>query len=123
MRRPPLLLVAASVVAVAVVSGCSASGSAAAKDVRITGCTAGPSGGGHPTATGRILNHSSQASLYMIHVQFIDSAGNDAGDGVAAVAKVGPNTMAAWGADGTVDAKGPVKCKVSDVTRDLSPTG
>lgn len=102
-------------------AGCSSSKSAAAKkDVTITACTADP-GGGHPTATGKILNHSSKASAYALHVQFKDSSGNASGDGVAAVASVQPNATATWHATGTVNAKGPVTCNLSSVTRTLSP--
>jgi len=119
--RPLILLVGTSALALALaaLTGCSASGSTAAKDVTITACTASPTGG-HPTATGRILNHSSKSSLYTIHVKFTDSAGNGVGDGVAAVAKVDPGTTATWNASGTVNAKGPVKCKLSSVTRNAT---
>lgn len=113
--RPLILLLGISALAV----GCSTSGSTAAKDVTITACTASPTGG-HPTATGEILNHSSKSSLYTIHVKFTDSSGNGVGDGVAAVAKVDPGTTAKWTASGTVNAKGPVKCKLSSVTRNVS---
>ena len=113
--RPLILLLSISALAV----GCSTSGSTAAKDVTITACTASLTGG-HPTATGQILNHSSKSSLYTIHVKFTDSSGNGVGDGVAAVAKVDPGTTAKWTASGTVNAKGPVKCKLSSVTRNVS---
>ncbi len=117
--RPLILLVGTSTLALAGLTGCSASGSTAAKDVTITACTASPTGG-HPTATGQILNHSSKASLYTIHVKFTDSAGNGVGDGLAAVAKVDAGTRATWHASGTVNAKGPVKCKLSSVTRNAT---
>jgi hypothetical protein len=113
--RPLILLLGISALAV----GCSTSGSTAAKDVTITACTASPTGG-HPTATGQILNHSSKSSLYTIHVKFTDSSGNGVGDGVAAVAKVDPGTTAKWTASGIVNAKGPVRCKLSSVTRNVS---
>ena len=61
--RPQILLAGASACVVAAVTGCSASGSTAAKDVTITACTASPTAG-HPTAAGRIVNHSSKASFY-----------------------------------------------------------
>jgi hypothetical protein len=115
-----MLLAGASAVAVAMLTGCSASGSTAAKDVTITACTASPTGG-HPRAAGRILNHSSKASFYTIHVKFTDSAGNGVGDGVAAVAKVDAGTTANWHADGSLNAKGPLKCALASVTRNLSP--
>jgi hypothetical protein len=101
---------------VLVIAGCSSSKAAATKDVKITACTADPSGG-HPTASGEIVNHSSKPSLYTVHVKFYDASGNAVGDGVAAVAKVDPGTTATWHATGTLDAKGPVTCKLSSVTR------
>ncbi len=101
------------------VAGCSASSDAAKKDVTITACTADP-GGGHPTASGKILNHSSKASLYTIHVKFTDASGNGVGDGIATVAKVDPGTTANWHATGTLNAKGKVHCSLSSVTRTIS---
>jgi hypothetical protein len=118
--RPLILLVGTSALVVAALTGCSASGSTAAKDVTITACTSSPTGG-HPTATGRIVNHSSKASLYTIHVKFTDSAGNGVGDGFTSVAKVDSGTTATWHANGTLNAKGPLKCKLSSVTRNASP--
>ena len=118
--RPRNVLAAISACALAL-TACSSSGSAAArKDVSITACTASPTGG-HPTATGRIVNHSSKSSLYTIHVKFTDSSGNGVGDGVAAVAKVDPGTTATWHATGTLNAKGPLTCAFSSVTRNAVP--
>jgi hypothetical protein len=118
MRHLSLLVGVLACVAAAL-TGCSASGKTAAKDATITACTPGPSGG-HPTATGRIVNHSSKSSLYTIHVKFSDSAGNSVGDGVAVVAKVDPGTTAKWHANGSLNAKGPVKCALSSVTRNAT---
>jgi hypothetical protein len=118
--RSLILLIGTSALVAAALTGCSASGSTAAKDVTITACTSSPTSG-HPTATGRILNHSSKPSLYTIHVKFTDSAGNAVGDGVAAVAKVDAGSTANWHANGTFNAKGPVKCALSSVTRTISP--
>jgi hypothetical protein len=115
-----LILLAAAPLLVAGLSGCSSSGSSAAKDVTITACTPSPTGG-HPTATGRIVNHSSKASLYAIHVKFTDAAGNKVGDGVAAVAKVDSGSTANWHATGSLNAKGPLKCSLSSVVRTLAP--
>jgi hypothetical protein len=117
--RPLILVGAASVCGIAALTGCSASGSTAAKDVAIIACTASPTGG-HPTATGRIVNHSSKSSAYTIHVKFTDSAGNGVGDGLAAVAKVDAGATANWHADGSFNAKGPLKCALSSVTRNVS---
>lgn len=113
--KPVSWLIGASVCVAMTLAGCSASATAK-KDVTITACTRGPSGG-HPTAAGRIVNHSSKSSLYTIHVKFTDSAGNSVGDGVAAVAKVDPGTTAKWHANGSLNANGPVKCALSSVTR------
>jgi hypothetical protein len=114
-----ILLVGASALVVAALGGCSSS-KAAAKDVKVTACKASPTGG-HPTAEGQIRNHSSKASFYTIHVKFTDSSGNGVGDGVAAVAKVDPGTTAKWHATGTLNAKGPLTCKLSSVTRNAAP--
>lgn len=110
---------AAGACAIAVLTGCSSSSKSAAKDVTITACRASATGG-RPTAWGGILNHSSKSSAYAIHVKFKDPAGNNVGDGVAAVAKVDSGTSAQWHATSTVSHKGPVKCSVS-VTRTISP--
>lgn len=96
---------------------CSGS-SAAKKDVTITGCV--NPGSGHPTATGRIINHSSKSSLYTIHVKFKDSSGNSVGDGVAAVGKVDAGETASWHATGTFAAKGRLTCDLASVTRHIS---
>jgi len=100
-------------------AGCSSSKSAK-KDVKITACTADP-GGGKPTAHGTIVNHSSKASVYTVHVKFKDSSGNGVGDGFSAVAKVDPGEHAKWDAKGTVSAKGPLKCSLDSVTRNAAP--
>ena len=117
--RPVRVLIGASACVVVALAGCSASASAK-KDVTITACTPSPTGG-HPTASGRIVNHSSKSSVYTIHVKFSDSAGNGVGDGLAAVAKVDPGTKAKWQASGSFNAKGPLKCKLSSVTRNAVP--
>ena len=101
-------------------TGCAASSKTAAKDVTVTACKPSPTGG-HPTAAGHIVNHSSKASVYTIHVKFADSAGNGVGDGLAAVARVEAGATATWHATGTLNAKGAVKCTLSQVTRNVSP--
>jgi hypothetical protein len=115
-----ILLAGAVVCIAAALTGCSASGKTAAKDVTIAACTVSPTGG-HPTATGRIMNHSSKSSAYAIHVKFTDSAGNGVGDAVAAVAKVDAGSTANWHANGSLNTKGPLKCALSSVTRTISP--
>jgi hypothetical protein len=114
--RGPIGLAAIMLSVLLVLAGCSSSKAAATKDVKITACTADPNGG-HPTASGEIVNHSSKSSLYTVHVKFYDASGNAVGDGIAAVAKVDPGTSATWRATGTLNAKGPITCKLSSVTR------
>ncbi len=114
-----LVRIGAVVCLVAALAGCS-SDKSAKKDVTITGCKSSPTGG-HPSAAGQILNHSSKSSLYTVHVKFKDSSGNSVGDGVAAVAKVDPNTTAKWTATGSLDAKGAVTCDLASVTRTAVP--
>lgn len=118
--RPFILMAGAAACVMAALTGCSASGSAAKKDVTVAACTPSATGG-HPTASGRIVNHSSKASLYTIHVKFTDAAGNGVGDGLAAVAKVDAGSTANWHATGSLSAKGPLKCTLSSVTRNVSP--
>src|SRR6266550_424850 len=104
-RAAPAGVIACVIACAIALAACSSSAKSAAKrDVTITACTSSPTGG-HPTATGNIVNHSSKASLYTIHVKFTDSSGNGVGDGVAAVAKVDPGTTAKWHATGTLNAK------------------
>jgi hypothetical protein len=117
MRR--LVYVGAFLCLVVALAGCS-SDKSAKKDVTITACKASPTGS-HPRAAGQIVNHSSKSSLYTVHVKFKDSSGNSVGDGVAAVAKVDPNTTAKWTATGSLDAKGTVTCHLASVTRTAVP--
>jgi len=114
-RMAALAVIGACVVAGA---GCSESKSAR-KDVTIAKCEA-DAGGGKPTASGTIVNHSDKTSRYAVHVKFYDSSGNAVGDGISTVASVDPDETAKWDAKGTVDAKGPVTCKLDDVTRNQS---
>ena len=54
-------------------------------------------------------------------MKFTDAADNRVGDAFAAVAKVDAGATANRHADGTVGAKGPLKCTLSAVTRRASP--
>jgi hypothetical protein len=121
MQLPYTKRVAALIVAGACTLGgasCSSSKSAS-KDVKIVSCKADP-GGGKPTASGTIVNHSSKTSRYSVHVKFYDSSGNAVGDGISAVASVDPDETAKWDTTGSVNAKGPVTCKLETVTRNQS---
>ncbi len=118
--KPRLLAAAVALAAVASFGGCSAAGNTAAKDVTVSACTADPSGG-NPVATGQIHNTSSKASSYIIHVKFVDAAGNGVGDGAATVGKVDAGGTATWRAVGTQSAKGPLTCNLASVTRTATP--
>jgi hypothetical protein len=98
----------------------SCSSSKAAQDVSITACQADP-GGGRPTATGTIDNHSSKASTYAVDITFYDSSGNKVTQGGATVGKVESGATSVFHVTGLADAKGPVTCKVSSVTRTVAP--
>jgi hypothetical protein len=100
-------------------TGCTSS-QTASKDVAITACVASPTGG-HPSATGAIVNHSSKASTYVIDVDFYDSSGNKVTAGGASVGKVEAGATAIWHAGGVTDATGPLSCKLGNVSRTLAP--
>jgi hypothetical protein len=118
--RPRLLAAAVAIVVQGVIGGCTAAGSSAAKDVTVTACTPDPAGG-HPVATGQIKNSSSKASSYIIHVKFVDAAGNGVGDGLATVGSVNAGGTATWRAVGTQSARGPLTCRLASVTRTVAP--
>jgi hypothetical protein len=88
--------------------------------VSVTACQSSPSGG-HPVAAGKIDNHSSDASTYALSVVFLDKSGNRVSEGGAAVAKVSAGSTATWRATGLTGAKGPLRCKLSSVTRTIAP--
>jgi hypothetical protein len=99
-------------------AGCSSK--KAAQDVSITACRADPAGG-RPTADGAIVNHSSEASTYVVNVTFFDGSGNKVSEGGATVGKVESAATAVFHAEGLASAKGPLTCKVASVTRTLAP--
>ena len=113
-------IAAATALALMVGASACSSSAGARKDVTITACNAGKNGG-HPTAAGRIVNHSSKASIYTVHVKFRDSSGNGVGDGISAVAKVDSGDTAKWDTTDALSAKGPVKCRLESVTRNRVP--
>jgi cytoskeletal protein RodZ len=103
------------------VTGCSSDKKKeAAKDVTVGDCKADP-GGGRPTASGTITNHSSKDSAYAFRVEFDDASGNSVSEGAVTVAKVAHGADASWKATGARSAKGDVTCKVKDVTRTAVP--
>jgi hypothetical protein len=125
-RRHPLLraIVALLVLAVIVVvvlllfvNGTSSK--SAEKDVTVTACQSHD--GDKPTAAGTILNHSSKTSNYVIRLKFADAQGNTVSEGVAPVADVGADETATWDLTGARDAKGPVQCDITGVSRTHVP--
>jgi hypothetical protein len=100
-------------------TGCTSSKSAE-KDVALTNCVASPTGG-RPTAVGAIVNHTSKASTYLVDVNFIDLSGNKVSAGAATVGKVEAGATATFHVDGLTDAKGPLSCKIGNVTRTIAP--
>lgn len=115
MRPFPVLAVTAALGAL-VATGCSSSSNKVSSDVSVTACRADPSGG-HPTAEGTIVNHTSKASAYAFRVSFADSSGNESSQGAVAVGNVEPGATAKWTSDGATSAKGPLTCKVTNLAR------
>jgi hypothetical protein len=114
------LIVVAALVVVAIALFTDDGSSSANKDVSIQACTADP-GGGQPTARGQIVNHSSKTSNYVIRLKFTDAPGNEVSEGASAVKNVAPNETATWELTGARDARGPLNCEVSGVTRTHIP--
>lgn len=113
-----LLVVIAAVVLAVVLAGKNTK--EAKKDVTIKTCTAKPSGG-KPEASGDILNHSSKTSNYVVKLKFLDAQGNSVAEGAAPVKSIDANQTATWELTGDRDAKGPVKCEITGVSRTHLP--
>lgn len=92
----------------------------AKKDVTLKTCKADPQGG-KPKASGVILNKSSKTSNYVVKVKFKDDQGNKLGEGAAPVKSVDSKKSAKWELTGDRDAKGPLKCEISGVSRNHVP--
>ena len=115
-----VLIVAAAIVVAIVVFAGGSSSNPAEEDVTVQACAADP-GGDKPKASGQILNHSSKASNYVVRLTFTDPQGNQVSEGVVAVKDVEPDETAAWELTGARDAKGPLRCEVSGVSRTHIP--
>jgi hypothetical protein len=114
------LLVLAVIVAVVLVVVIKATSSESAKkDVTVTTCRSVD--GGKPTASGRILNHSSKTSNYVIRLKFTDADGNTLSEGVAPVDSVGADETATWELTGARDVNGEVRCEITGVSRTHVP--
>ncbi len=121
LRLVVSLLVLAVIIAVVLVFAFKGTSSDnAKKDVKVTACKA-DSGGGKPTASGTILNHSSKSSNYVIRLTFTDPQGNTVSEGVAAVKDVGADETAKWDLTGARDTDGSVRCEITDVSRTHLP--
>lgn len=114
------LLILAALIIVAVVVFTNDDSASARDDVTLQSCQANPSGD-KPTASGTIVNHSSKPSNYVIRLKFTDGPGNQVSEGVNAVKDVEPGARASWKLTGTRDAKGPLKCEVTGVSRTHIP--
>ena len=120
LRRVALVVLLAIVALVLVLAFKGTSSKSAKKDVTVTACRA-DSGGGKPTASGTILNHSSKTSNYVIRLTFTDAQGNTVSEGVAPVKSVGADETATWDLTGARDAKGSVQCEITGVSRTHLP--
>ncbi len=98
----------------AVLAGCGTSKSTA--DATVTACVADP-GGAQPTATGTVLNSSSEKSTFVLRIGFYDSSDNRVSDAVVNVGGVEPNQTGQWQTTGLASAKGPLTCKVTSLNR------
>ena len=110
----------AALIAVSFIAGCSSDKKNASADVTVSRCEADPSGG-RPTADGEIRNHSSKASGYAFRVTFTDASGNKVSDAATSVTKVESGGNATWHAEGVTGAKGPLKCRATNVARTAVP--
>jgi hypothetical protein len=113
------LLIVTAVIVLAVVVFAK-NDSAAKGDVTVQACNADAMGS-KPTASGQIVNRSTKTSNYVIRLKFTDAQGNQVAEGVNGVKSVDPGASASWTLTGDRDAKGPVQCKVTGVSRTHLP--
>lgn len=119
MRRSKFLLVTAVLGLAA--TACSA-GNDYKADATVTACTPAADEG-KPVAEGQVTNSSSKTSNYSIRVAFYDASDNKVTDGIDAVTSVEPGSSSPWRVTGLQSVNGPVDCRVSGVTRNVSPGG
>lgn len=112
-----LLAVIVAVVLVLMIKGTSSK--SAAKDVTVTTCLSADSG--RPKASGKILNHSSKTSNYVVRLKFTDTQGNTVSEGLAPVQSVDADKTATWELTGDRGVKGSVQCEITGVSRTHVP--
>ena len=86
-------------------------------DVTLGTCTTDEVG--FITAKGLITNHSSKASDYFVHVEFV-AGGTRYAEGIAAANGVAPGQRSEWEANGVTDARPGTNCNITDVERSAS---
>jgi len=117
MRLLKITVTVTAVLGVGVLPGCgNGSTKSPEGDISVTTCAA-DSAGGKPKAEGPIVNHTTKPSGYTFRVRFLDPSGNEVSQATTAVARVEPNGTATWRSEGGVSAKGPLTCKLANVTR------
>jgi len=108
----------------AIVFGAAACSSSSEKraDATVTACTPAPDDG-KPVAEGQVTNSSSKTSNYTVRVGFYDGAGNKVTEGGDVVTDVEAASSSPWRVTAIGSMKGPVECRVMDVTRNADPSG
>lgn len=120
MRTRPTIAV--MVAAASLAAGACSSKAELKADAAVTACTPGPDDG-QPVAEGQITNTSSKSSNFTVRVGFYDTADNKVSEGGDVVTDVEPATSSPWRVTGVTSMKGPVDCRVLDVTRNVNPGG
>lgn len=113
MTRPVVAFLAV-VALTGALAGCGTSKST--KDATITACMADP-GGKEPTASGTVLNSSSETSTFILRIGWYDTSDNRVSEGVTNVGDVEPNQTGEWSTTGVTSANGPLMCKVTSLNR------
>jgi len=72
---------------------------------------------GVPTATGTVVNHSTAAWSYRLHIGFFDATRAQVGDATAVAANVAPGGTADWRAAASGPAPGRPTCLIAGVDR------
>jgi hypothetical protein len=84
--------------------------------VSITTCTVGATLS-IPQATGKIVNHSSDASDYSFTVSFLNQRGEVVAKGSGGKNRIAAQQTAAWTVMGDTPNDGPLTCRLDGVSR------